>query len=268
MAKYTYLLTYLFISFKKRRTIKKWLAAIRCKGFLLTEYSRICGDHNTLLDYYLSSCMPLKTSVPSSFNFPQHLEKVVTERRQLERKSLPIVGENMNEGPSSLKNFKLSPSKAELKDFMQKQRKEIKTLKQKVRRQQRKIDSLSDLLKDWKKRTVMDQKTEVKLNSNFSGIALDMIKNQYNIIKAGIEGVGDTAHNQEICSHFEFLLSTCIGIYPRCFFFTTYQLIDWVEFLDNLQTSFLRGYFPKFESSNWWESSSSKMLFVVRFHEY
>ena len=72
----------------------------------------------------------------------------------------------------------------------------------------------------------MDQKTEVKLNSNFSGIALDMIKNQYNIIKAGIQGVGDTAHNQEICSHFEFLLSTCIGIYPRCFFFTTYQLID------------------------------------------
>ena len=142
------ILTCLFISFKKRRTIKKWLAAIRCKGLLLTEYSRICGDHNSLLDYYLSSCMPLKTSVPSSFNFPQHLEKVVTERRQLERKSLPIVGENMNEGPSSLKNFKLSPSKAELKDFMQKQRKEIKTLKQKVRRQQRKIDSLSDLLKD------------------------------------------------------------------------------------------------------------------------
>ena len=137
-----------------------------------------------------------------------------------------------------------------------------------MRRQQRKVDSLSDLLKDWKERTIIDQKTEVKLNSNFSGIALDMIKNQYNIIKAGIQGVGDTAHNLEICSYFEFLLSTCIGIYPRCFFFTAYQLIDWVEFLDNLQTSFLRGYFPKFESSNWWESSSSKMLFVVRFHEY
>ena len=92
--------------------------------------------------------MPLKTSVPSSFNFPQHLEKVVTERRQLERKSPYIVGETMNEGPSSLQNFKLLPSKAELKNFMQKQRKEIKILKQKERRQQRKIDSLSDLLKD------------------------------------------------------------------------------------------------------------------------
>lgn len=72
----------------------------------------------------------------------------------------------------------------------------------------------------------MDQKTEVKLNSNFSGIALDMIKNKYNIIKSGIQGVGDTAHNLEISSHFEFLLSTSIGIYPRCFFFTAYQLID------------------------------------------
>ena len=33
---------------------------------------------------------------------------------------------------------------------MQKQRKEIKTLKQKVGRQQKKIDSLYDLLKAWK----------------------------------------------------------------------------------------------------------------------
>ena len=110
-----YLLTYLFISFKKRRTIKKWLGVIRCKSFLLTEYSRICGDRNTLLDYYLPSCMPLKTSVPSSFNFPQYLQKFVTERRQLERKSPHIVGETMNEGPSSLENFKLSPSKTELR---------------------------------------------------------------------------------------------------------------------------------------------------------
>ena len=42
----------------------------------------------------------------------------------------------------------LSPSKIELQDFIQRQKKEIKTIKQKVRRQQRKIDSLSGLLED------------------------------------------------------------------------------------------------------------------------
>ena len=77
--------------------------------------------------------MLLKTFVRSIFDFPQHLEKVVTERRQLKRKSPHIEGETVNEGPSSLKYFGLSPSKAELKDI-QKQKKEIKTLKQKVRR--------------------------------------------------------------------------------------------------------------------------------------
>ena len=43
----------------------------------------------------------------------------------------------------------LSPSKIELQDFIQRQKKEIKTIKQKVRRQQRKIDSLSGLLEEY-----------------------------------------------------------------------------------------------------------------------
>ena len=67
--------------------------------------------------------MLLKTTVPSVFDFPQHLEKVVTERRQLKRKSPHIEGETVNEGPSSLKYFKLSPSKAELKDIQDRRRK-------------------------------------------------------------------------------------------------------------------------------------------------
>ena len=54
----------------------------------------------------------------------------------------------------------------------------MKTLKQEVGRQQRKIDSLSGLLKDLKERTLIDQNTTAKFNDHFSGIALDMIKNQ------------------------------------------------------------------------------------------
>ena len=60
--------------------------------FVPTKHSRIYGDHITPSDYQ-SSCMLLKTSTPSGFNFPQHLEMVVTERRQLKRKSPHIEGD-------------------------------------------------------------------------------------------------------------------------------------------------------------------------------
>ena len=47
-----------------------------------------------------------------------------------------------------------------------------------MRRQQRKIDSLPGLLKDLKESIPIDQNTVVKLNSNFPGITMDIIKNQ------------------------------------------------------------------------------------------
>ena len=142
---------------------------MRLAHFVPTKHSRICGDHFISLDYYPSSRMLLKTSVPS-VDFLQHLQKIVTERRQLQRKTQHIKGETVNEEPSFLKNVKLSPSKVEFKNFIQKQKKEIKILKWKVRRQQRKIDSLSGLLKDLKERIPVDQNTVVKLNNIFSGI--------------------------------------------------------------------------------------------------
>ena len=55
--------------------------------FVPTKHSRIYGDHITSSDYYPSSCMLLKTSIPSGCDFPQGLEMVVTERKQLKKKS-------------------------------------------------------------------------------------------------------------------------------------------------------------------------------------
>ena len=141
---------------------------MRLADFVPTKHSRICGDHLISLNYYPSSRMLLKTSVPS-VDFLQHLQKIVTERRRLKRKTQHIEGQTLNEGPSFLKNIKLSPSKAAFKNFIQKQKKEIKILKQKVRRQQRKIDSLSGLLKDLKEKTPIDQNNVLKLNNIFSG---------------------------------------------------------------------------------------------------
>ena len=72
------------------------------------------------------------------------------------------------------------PSKEELKSILQKQKKEIKTLKKKVKRKEEKICSLTGLIKDLNEKTLIDQKTVIKLNEHFSGLTLDTIKNQIN----------------------------------------------------------------------------------------
>ena len=81
------------IPLKIGKCFKKWLAVMTREEFVPTKHSRIYGDHITSLDCYPSSFMLLKTSIPSGFDFPQHLEMVVTERKQLKRKSPHIEGD-------------------------------------------------------------------------------------------------------------------------------------------------------------------------------
>lgn len=91
------------------------------EDFRPTKHSRICGGHFILLDYYPSSCMLRKTSVPSVFDFSQHLQKFVTEMRQLRRKAPHIEHiKTVKKKPLFLKNIKVSPSKADIKDFIEK----------------------------------------------------------------------------------------------------------------------------------------------------
>ena len=78
---------------RKKECFKKWLAVMTREEFVPTKHSRIYGDHITSPDNYPSSCMLLKTLIPSGFDLPQLLEKVVTARRQLKRKSPHVEGD-------------------------------------------------------------------------------------------------------------------------------------------------------------------------------
>ena len=106
----------------KIECFKKWLAVMTREQFIPKKHSRIYGDRISSSDYYPSSCMLLKTSIPSGFDFPQHLEMVVTKRRQ---GKAHILKETVNERPSSSKYSKLPPTKAELKDIQNRRRKSI-----------------------------------------------------------------------------------------------------------------------------------------------
>lgn len=57
--------------------------------------------------------------------------------------------------------------------------------------QSNKVESKTAVRKNLKERTIIDQNTVAKLNGNFSGITLDMIKNRY-IVSTGIQDVADT----------------------------------------------------------------------------
>ena len=87
------------------------------EDFRPTKHSGICGDHFILLDYYPSSCMFRKTSVPSVFDFSQHLQKFVTELRQLKRKAPHIELETVKKKPSFKKIYQTFFIKSRYKRF-------------------------------------------------------------------------------------------------------------------------------------------------------
>ena len=84
----------------------------------------------------------------------------------------------LDEKPIPEKKNKQSPSKDELKDIINKQKQEIKILKQKVRRREKKIDSLSSVIDDLKEKLIINDSTATLFESKFSGLSLEMLKNQ------------------------------------------------------------------------------------------
>jgi len=73
-----------------------------------------------------------------------------------------------NSSPAKHPSF--SPSKAKLKN-------KIKLLQQQVRRQNKSIKNLKDLLKDLKKKNLIDKEAEELIMDKFDGTALDIFQN-------------------------------------------------------------------------------------------
>ena len=170
-----------------KHRLAKWLAAIKRDDFKPTTASRICGDHFITSDYHPGSRELKKSAVPSVFQFPEHLQKPeLTPRR-------PPLKRNMTTPSSSVdlsvaKKSKVSPSKDELKKIIEKQKSEIKTLKQKIRRKEKKITCLSGVLSDLKEKSLINQSTASLLEKKFSGLTLEMIKNQLKNQDRGSQG--------------------------------------------------------------------------------
>ena len=127
---------------------KRWVTATKRDNFVPTINHYLCSEHFTADDYVFSNSKRLKeNSVPSAFNFPAHLTSKEVKRKLPTTRNVHVDRKN-EEQPSTKKIKIVSPSKDDLKMKINEQKNTIKILKQKVRRKETKIKSLSILVED------------------------------------------------------------------------------------------------------------------------
>ena len=139
------------VPLKNEELFKGRLVAMRHVDFIPTKQSRISGDYFISSAYYPSSRMMLKTSVPSVFDFPQHLRKVVSERRQLKKNPAYWRGD-CEWRTIFFKQCQTFTIKSRIKSFYSRTEEGNKAAAKKDKISAKKDDSLSGLLIDFKKK--------------------------------------------------------------------------------------------------------------------
>ncbi|GBN06109.1 hypothetical protein AVEN_99795-1 [Araneus ventricosus] len=150
-----------FHSFPKDETRRQlWVKAVRRENWESSKFSKLCSIHfpEEMIDRTSLSCVRLRdNAVPSLFDFPSHLQKVVKLRKSptravFEPAHSKIEVQQATTGVESaatelevLGCSSESPTKAaykrkvaELGDIIEKKIKKLKVLQQKVRRYEKK----------------------------------------------------------------------------------------------------------------------------------
>ncbi|GBM01114.1 DNA transposase THAP9 [Araneus ventricosus] len=167
-----------FHSFPKNETRRQlWVKAVRRENWEPSKFSKLCSKHfpEEMIDRTSLSCVRLRdNAVPSLFDFPSHLQKVVKLRKLptravFEPAHSKIVQQATTGVESAATELEVlgcsseSPTKAvykrkvaELGDIIEKKNKKLKVLQQKVRRYEKKVKNLSELLAHLKKKDFLD----------------------------------------------------------------------------------------------------------------
>ena len=192
---------------KDKELCKKWVIALKRENFTPTKYSCICSDHFSPnaynfhvpdKDFSAINHVPrLKyDAVPSIFVFSKEKQsrKMPFERKPLKRKMesssspplkkskvdtlIPVsscrdstVHQTENDSPPSSSSAAASPTK-------QKLLKKIKTLQQKLRRKEKKINSMKDTITNLKDKKLVNDDVANILQQNFSGLTREIISNK------------------------------------------------------------------------------------------
>ena len=145
----------------------RWVASTKREHFTPSKYSHICSEHFEPSDY-VSSQHDLKPrlkpqSVPSIFQFPERLQPKKKQRKLPVKRSLPE--DEQNENPSTSASFSsdtLSPPPAKKQKVTDsptklKLKRKIKTLQQKLRRKEKKISSMKEMMTELQDKQLLTQ---------------------------------------------------------------------------------------------------------------
>ncbi|XP_046862795.1 THAP domain-containing protein 2-like [Xenia sp. Carnegie-2017] len=155
------------------------------KNFTPNASSFLCSDHFLHVDYNTENAYKRKLkldAIPSVFAFPERLlskksKRKPPARRETETSSpsakkarIDLLEESLIEETIPMQNaVASSPRKKKL-------RRKIKTLKQKLRRKETKIQSLSSLVKKLEKEKFISSDAASILDNNFSGVGGEILK--------------------------------------------------------------------------------------------
>ena len=171
---------------------RKWIINAKLLDFLPTENDILCADHFDATAYKYPGAQRLDdNAVPTIFVHTQTIE-----RKPPMKRPLPVVVNNDDdEKPAKLIHVDSSSTKDDLKVVIIKQdaklnkkRKEIKTLKQKVRRKEAKVMTLQNL-KDIKEKGLMAPSIADCLSENFQGLTGELISNHFSNMNRKQNGV-------------------------------------------------------------------------------
>ena len=175
---------------KNPPVLKQWANAVNRLHWFPKDHSLICSVH------FKESCFIVRPgkrgrllkdgAVPTEFpTHPSHLQHQT--RKQKSPKKRDIKEPLMNECPSKVKKRivnehsysaqKMSPSKT-----IKKLSTQVRTLQQKVRRRNKKMKSIKQLLNTLKREQLVDSEQNALLHNNLGKMAKELFNNQLKVV--------------------------------------------------------------------------------------
>lgn len=154
--------------------------------FVPNDNSRLCNAHFLPTDYnYGDANKPrlLPCAIPSVFSFPERLQKKPATRRPPKKRNINEIDE-VPEQPDTKKQRVIAPRYEDKSTQTIYQpsspmlRRKIKTLHQKLRRKNTKIESLAQLIDKLKEENYINTDAASILDKNFSGITNQLFKSE------------------------------------------------------------------------------------------
>ena len=194
---------------KNLELCKKWVEATGRIDFSPSKYSQLCSEHFLPSDFiteYLLRPNLKNNAVPSVFQIPEYIKFIKSESAKEKDKSAkplqetPSLKRTINESlqtppphkiilievqakcdnnQSTITSNKSNPKPKDESIRIKEMKRKIKTLQQKLRRKEKKIGSLTDVVKQLTEKKLISQETANVLEANFTGVARDLITSHF-----------------------------------------------------------------------------------------